>query len=935
MSEKDKFHLLLIDSDKEFTQAAQRYGELRGWLVEAPESPESWEVADGRTDLVLLDYGLSDNRVSSWAARLSAEGLLDCTLLLSAKYSPERKKFIEDWKLKGFLRKPVDLANLPTIVESSVQRNKLLQSDLDQKSKFPLDKLASQLIPAINIIDCATLESRWSNYDGKDGEDGKLSPLDRKILRLLDSELYSNPKLSSAQRFDWDAKRRQFRHTRLYRLDEDYWLTRDWRTEGESVHDADFFDFENYPNLEMRLSAVAMYMAKRHGVTRLRLYKLADLPRASFDNAKSSSPLVMPLFERGGGLVPDANTWRLSAFPVDENRSTEELLESVGGILLKSAPTTIGEEEGDKSKARGKCNNVDFGPEGTTRALFAIRGNDKNSQTRAILALDRRLDAKYVDTLNNQDKELARVAYQIAGVFDGPLTDEELQAMKGQLDDLGTRILRWIEYDESAREREWHKRISALLQNALVEQERARYAEPFDRLSLVCAKLREDWKNPATTGRVWGLQLENKLNCNEQDAKGCDQPDPISDWYLALNLGQDQWQAVAGNGSAYDRYREHNSSIRMAAPHEESFQAESWRPQAIQDFPAWFKINCSDASGDLSESCLWLRESPEKIGAWLAVPMELEGHLKALMVVHSPYRFHFTALRCSLLESAARRLLPPFASAVVESRIRGAFTAAVMHEVKNDAATAILHCERLQKEIIRLPVERSAVLEELTMLRHYLEGLNELGRDFLDVLRPSSDDPSRGADDLAYEIEQVKTVKIADWFEDQLKPWRWLYGDLRKIDLSNISGDRSSESSQIILCAPILLKRVFRVLLQNAFRHGERRVLIEWKVSVSEAVDRAAESWLELVMNNPAYESVAMGLKVGLNSASSQIGSSSQARARVGLTSAYRLARSMGGELTLDVVNDEEIVEEGTPGDEAMKKVSAHLRWPLSSDEIK
>ena len=302
--------------------------------------------------------------------------------------------------------------------------------------------------------------------------------------------------------------------------------------------------------------------------------------------------------------------------------------------------------------------------------------------------------------------------------------------------------------------------------------------------------------------------------------------------------------------------------------------------------------------------------------------MELEGHLKALMVVHSPYRFHFTALRCSLLESAARRLLPPFASAVAESRIRGAFAAAVMHEVKNDAATAILHCERLEKEIISLPVERSAVLEELTMLRHYLEGLNELGRDFLDILRPSSDDPSRGDDDLAREIEQVQTVKIADWFENQLKPWRCLYGDLRKIDLNNISGDGSSVSGQIILCAPILLKRVFRVLLQNAFRHGEMRVLIEWKVSGSEAVDCAAQSWLELDITNPAYES-------------SQIGPSAQARARVGLTNADSLTKSMGGKLTFEVENDKEISKDGALGDEAMKKVSAHLRWPLSLDEIK
>ena len=78
-----------------------------------------------------------------------------------------------------------------------------------------------------------------------------------------------------------------------------------------------------------------------------------------------------------------------------------------------------------------------------------------------------------------------------------------------------------------------------------------------------------------------------------------------------------------------------------------------------------------------------------------------------------------------------------------------------------------------------------------------------------------------------------------------------------------------------------------------------------------------------------------MSLKGGVNSASSQIGPSAQARARVGLTNANRLTRSIGGKLTLDVVDDESISKDGSIGDEAMKKVSTHLRWPLSLDEIK
>ena len=87
MSEKNKFNLLLIDSDKEFTQTAQRYGELSGWLVDAPESFENWEVTDCRPDLVLLDFGLDDNRVHDWAQKLEHADLLKRTWLLSAQHS--------------------------------------------------------------------------------------------------------------------------------------------------------------------------------------------------------------------------------------------------------------------------------------------------------------------------------------------------------------------------------------------------------------------------------------------------------------------------------------------------------------------------------------------------------------------------------------------------------------------------------------------------------------------------------------------------------------------------------------------------------------------------------------------------------------------------------------------------------------------------------
>lgn len=905
--------LLLIDNDIAFTEAAQSYALMQGWTVQIETDPGNWRPDEPKPNIVLLDYGLGGGNLDvldNWAKKLKETGLLGTTWLLSGVASAERDEFIKQWGLRGFLRKPIDLSQLPTLFKTKTPAVASADKDeisISEEQPFRLEQLVDELAPAIDIIDLATLEAKWSNRAAREHP---LTPLDRKIVRLLEEELWlgsaeAHPPV--AQRLDWDAEKNAFRYTQLYPLGERYWLTRDWRG-SKPVHDADLFDFEQIPGLNDRLNDVAMLLAKRHAITRLRIYQVEELPSCPEYGEDELSPLVMPLFQRGDGFKPDLATWSHASFLLRDNSETSK----AAALDYVCRPEEV---KADVSERVG-FSSIEFGHAGT-RAQFPVR--DSSGQMKALLAFDRRTD--HLNSLDKNDKELAEVALRVVGVFDGPLGEEEVKAMLGLLKDLGDRLLGWLEDDEQERGHHWHIRISEVLRQALVEQQHTRDADPFDNLSSVCASLMQEWKVPDIAGRVWGLPT------GDEQCVPPPRPDPLIGWYLALDLGQAQWQAVAGAGPIFDAYHRYGSPLPIISPHAQAFAAETWVPQPIQDFHAWRKKHGESRKSEppdayrlletLPDAYQFLETLPDAIGAWLAVPMELEGSVRALMVVHSSYRYHFTAMRCHLLREAASRLLPPLASAVRESRVRGAFTAAVMHEVKNDAAVALRHCEWLEEHLNRLPgLPDDKVAEHLTMLRHYLEGLSELGRDFLDVLRPGSDAPGRYQDDTTYELNQSASVEPQEWMDNQLRAWRWIYND------TLVTVDIGIKDGTVTLVAPALLRRVARVLLQNAFRHGEG------EVKISLGIDEALTS-LELNITNSAYAAVALGLQGGVNSATAQIGPPSQARARVGLANAIRLAREVGG--SLDVQNEPcERADDAGVGD-VKHYVRAKLLWPLAS----
>lgn len=888
---KSTLRLLLIDDHAEFTKTVEIYAAMQGWQVEIGRQASDWRQDRKKPDVVLLDFGLgagSHGALEAWAKRLQEAELLAVTWLLSGSSGPDRQEFVQKWGLRGYLRKPIDLSQIPKLALQS-EGAQVSSSPEAVAPSFPLDKLAKRLDPAIDIIDLASLDVVWSNH-------GKTKPLtrhDRKLLRLLEEELSSpEGEARSPQRLDWDAERKAFRYTRLYPVGEYYWLTRDWR-EGETIHDADLFDLEAMPDLSSRLNAASLYLARRHGITRLRVYIIEELPEAL--GAQPPSPLVMPLFQRGGGVKPDATHWMQTGFLLDESSATRKASDSAYVCTL--------EEVTDEVKHEG-CKNIEFGDAGT-RAQFFVHLHGK---LRALLDFDRRRD--HLQSLTAEDKELAEVALRITGVFDGPLISDEVKAMKGMLQALGFRLLEWLREGDDEHRRVWLDRISEALQDCLIEQPRARDAEPFDALSSICTRLLEQWGDPAIVGRVWGL-------LPKEACPPAPRPRPLSGWYLALAQDDEQWLAVAGGGSIYRKYQEHGSPLPMFPPHRQAFSCEFWQAQAIQDFQAWLASGKGAGQGELPKSYRFLAEEVKGVGSWLAVPMPLEDSGRALMVVHSPYRFHFTKLRCHLLEDAARRLLPPLAAALQQSKVRGAFTAAVMHEVKTDAAAALLHCEALEDYWNTHPELCDAeTTQRLNMLRHYLEGLSELGRDFLDVLRPGGGAGMRFQEDLDYELGLSQQVIARDWLENLLRPWRWLYDTQRQVSVIDTIGQRL-----LRLPAPMMLRRVARALLQNAFRHGETEIVLRLAL-----LDGGSS--LELTITNCAHADVAAGIQVGARAVTAQIGPVPQARARVGLANAIRLTQAVKGTLRIE---HEPFMGKS---EDDLVQVKAELCWPLAVQQV-
>nr|VFK29360.1 MAG: Response regulator receiver domain-containing protein [Candidatus Kentron sp. MB]VFK74762.1 MAG: Response regulator receiver domain-containing protein [Candidatus Kentron sp. MB] len=850
--------LLVIDDSDAFREAITWAGEDHGWVVYADDNLERVQVwlAQHAPDVVLLDWQLPGQQRRKYAELLQGHRLTERTLLLSGAMNDERRAFITEYGLAGGRLKPLDLNRFEE--EIRLPDSTALMNAGKGGSTFSDEQLVAMIhkIPAaVDILD-GNLDIFWSNERAKQEEITREQRLIMKWLQVeLDDE--TKAKRNIVRRLDWDGKRERFLESKLYRINNDFYvLERDWRDQNEQLYDHAFLNLEDGKDLALDdwLQAVARLLAQRYAISRFRVYKISPLPYTE-GLESTQTPLVEPKFQTGGGIEPEVESWLRGGF---EPRQIPHI-EKARHPGYKPAPMFVDDKEDtgvDKSLAR-----VRYGETGTSHVLFPVR---TVGGIVALLALDRRLD--HVRELQGFDREVVQLAMRMASDDAGALSHEQWPLMRGLIEDIGRRVGIWLREDEERRIANWHTSIS----NVLINTFAATVNSPemtYEGISQVFILLARVWNEEKISGIIQG-----STPFSEQSKKGA----PISDWYLVLIIDDAHWQAVAGWGEAYETYRQQEEQMSGPPPRLVADQ-EAWKALMIQDFQSWSRkargVSHNDTNGD--------GETGKAIGSWLAVPMQAEGRIRAAMVVHSPHAHYFTAFHTRLMEDAARGLLPLLAAAMRETRARSAFTAAVMHEIKNDSHAALMLLDQAQGGD-----DQAVCAESLIEMRHHLESLNDLGEDTLDVFQIGR---SRYIQKWRHDDRDMLTTP-GELIKNAILGWHILYEDT-KLDVQ-LPEDLAAR--KIRVSRTLAFKRVLRVLLHNAFRHGFDWVHVG--VELQDGVDVAGE--LKLTIRNGAYDDVISNLNRTFGSATDNPGASPLIRGRLGLAVARQLTLEARGALS-------------------------------------
>ena len=259
----------------------------------------------------------------------------------------------------------------------------------------------------------------------------------------------------------------------------------------------------------------------------------------------------------------------------------------------------------------------------------------------------------------------------------------------------------------------------------------------------------------------------------------------------------------------------------------------------------------------------------------------------------------FAALGLRRQLAAARRETP---------KCSAAYTVAAMHELKNDAHAARLALEEI-KQTPRSPPDPGA-LERLT---HYLDSLTALGQDSLDLFQMGRANRVKGRP----HHEQPLPCQLRDLIDDIISGWKTVYCWTK---LTVAMPDDLCER-QIDVEHAIFFRRVIRVLMHNAFRHGRDWVALG--VEIEEPRSGNDRARLVLTVSNRAFREVTAGLADDLNPAPGTISSAPLALGRMGLVVARQLRIEAGASLT-------EIRFESADDSDVKGTASTRLYWPVN-----
>lgn len=927
--------LLVLDDDEGARKTAELAGQVFDWNVVTAQDKADLDgkVSAGWTPhMILMDYAMPNrDELVTWINDKAWNRLT--VLVTGGSLGTDIASVAEDLKFADGWAKPFPMGRLRDKVNSMAaldptqvtkkrgigDRVKAITDVLEMlKSKGEaalkaahdgapsFDTLADELGPAITIL---KVETRLIARENASSGRSPLAPADWTRLFLLHAEIAAKAgdekSAPRADFVDWDQERGSWMHMRLYKVGEWYWLTRDWLNPGKGEAQA-MADLASQSGLDSRLDALCKLLAERWGITRMRFYEVAQLPDDSRPD-KLPQLWVTPRRQYGGGFEPSADAWMREAFLYDANSNTPENLEGWSVAQVSDPPLTKNLSPEGHAQGVG-CQSIRWG-NAKTRMQFLIWESPRvfdHGVATALLAVDRRYD-------------------HIGAGESGPLDQSALLMMQdGRLKDLdqdegrtlahallpaaASYIRQSLEAEHLQRKEKWNDELTRLVvthiggnRGAIGNQDSPPRRPAFASLSAIFAEMCQVWPG------LWGASaVEQKP----------------TDWYIALKVGED-WRTVSGVGGAYDAFKDadllHQQwpySVGFAKAESIVFEGSA-QDGANLEAPHRYTTVYQNFSSVWEEECARDPELAASYGdcasalgrtqSWAAVPMQVDDKTWALMVIHWAVPNAVNEKQVRLLAHAARRLLPPLLVADSEKRRREDWTGAVVHELKTDAL-ALAHW------IKGLGAPQSD--ENVLMSKHYADGLLALALDYLTVMRGTSD--------------RDEFSETHDWDAALLQtidPWLRLYGDFTTVWLNPSDQDpeplqlpltQASEKSSWgtqTLPHPAHFRRVLRVLMHNAFRHGLGEVQIRTRLARGEG----DTVFLHLTIANTSAPDALNNLRSSVDPELSQV-VATKVRRSLGLSNAFRLSKAAGGKLGV----------RGCLGQGAgPTSVVARLRWPL------
>lgn len=752
---------------------------------------------------------------------------------------------------------------------------------------------------------------------------------DFRRLASLRKQLDVKPR---AYLLDWDGRKNLPVECRLYDLGGGYfWYMRDWRFDRAQAIDEVFAHIEKERSLVDRFEGLANYLADRWSISRLRLFEVTVLPDGrgmlgkkqnwiSTDQKFSETReiaerfLVVPRLQSGLGWPDDqtgeaeekkrqpADWWRerfaWKKFTQAMYQKPKDIKDHENWIKRSDInPSALQVEaehylyeavlepcEVNKVVDWGTCDRrlLVLVPDASLESVEPKSvGSHEIRPLSAILDMDRRSDHLLGDKAKQfNGKEKQRIRLLSEGVIGEELDADMVRSMNhGALSAVRDRVGQWLADARVERERLWEGYISRAIADTVGQ------GQGMAALSKLCDALLAAWPKLWEDERA-RLSLSGQLETNTPALPN------LSQLFFVTQVGERRVAMPAGSGAAWAHYNA-QPTWPMVTPFADLLRDDSNTHQAscwvMQDFQKWWDER-PKKNGDFQNAA---PHCFAQMGSWVAMRLpDAPGVAPVLLVAHFDGGSQQVWLEVlQLLHRAAHHVRAPFLLAWSEAQERAVWAASVAHEMKNMALLA-LHDAQHNAGTSPLLVER-------------LQQQLNLAQDFLFNLRPDLSPDAALA-------TQIEVVKVHEVLQNSLSWWQ---EEMDETEQTDVQWAPEIDFSAVRLRGAQAWHRVLRVLLHNAFQHGEGDVKVG--VAFLNQSSNPTQSLLRLTVENRASETAVNLLNQTAHPSLVSV-PSAFVRRHIGLKTAMALCQQAGASLEVKAENG---------------RVAVTLDWPVVTSE--